>query len=409
MARTWYLHLFKLRLILDFLFALNVAFAAGYGIFSFSIQKSITSVRPKGSGFLYCFLRGAARISDLLHRPNWNPRYHGVAIPLWWPIAVQVAFVISALCVGVILAVLISPLFSRFPKLLILNVSRDFVALLALPILNLWILGVPDWRLPPTGILLPIPTIELVLFGAFMGLCRWGSIRTWVIGSIIFLHYCYWAPIFQHDEFPMRSAGLWVLMIVNASYAGVWAWDVRKRASVAGRSESRRLSNKWRLASAVISAVVLVRLWAPGRGYVLARAKDPASLTIAMERSQPDYTVTIHGTGAVEYVGYRFVHVRGVERATITQDQVRQLLGGFDRADFFTLEDRAFWFAYHSSRLGVTISVDGKSKQVWSDRNYTWPGDSEQARFVKAAEAIDKIVGTDRWVKCEREDQMCRF
>jgi hypothetical protein len=73
----------------------------------------------------------------------------------------------------------------------------------------------------------------------------------------------------------------------------------------------------------------------------------------------------------------------------------------FDQADFFNLEDRAFAWGFHTSRVGVRIAIDGKSKEVWSDAYHIGSKSGLQARFVEATVAIDKAVGTDQWVKCD--------
>src|SRR6266481_4782769 len=41
------------------------------------------------------------------------------------------------------------------------------------------------------------------------------------------------------------------------------------------------------------------------------------------------------------------------------------------------------------------------SKEVWSDAYHIGSKSGLQARFVEAADAIDKAVGTDQWVKCD--------
>jgi hypothetical protein len=53
------------------------------------------------------------------------------------------------------------------------------------------------------------------------------------------------------------------------------------------------------------------------------------------------------------------------------------------------------------SRVGVKITIDGKTQEVWSDSYHIGTKSGLQARFVEAAAAIDKAVGTDQWVKCD--------
>jgi hypothetical protein len=76
------------------------------------------------------------------------------------------------------------------------------------------------------------------------------------------------------------------------------------------------------------------------------------------------------------------------------------ILAGFDRANFFGLEDQALAWGYHTARVRVRISVEGKTKEVSSDMYYIGAKSGLQARFVDAAANLDRIIGTDRWVKC---------
>jgi uncharacterized protein DUF6438 len=152
--------------------------------------------------------------------------------------------------------------------------------------------------------------------------------------------------------------------------------------------------------------VALAGLWVPDKGYVLVRAKDPESLNIEMWRKDcqircPVYKVTIQANGTVDYVGDHFVRDRGPEEVVISKDQIHTLLVDFDQVHFFNLEDRAFAWGFHTSRVGVRITIDGKTKEVWSDTYYIGSKSGLQARFVEATVAIDKAVGTDQWVKCD--------
>ena len=109
------------------------------------------------------------------------------------------------------------------------------------------------------------------------------------------------------------------------------------------------------------------------------------------------YTVTVHGNGAVSMLEEHFVKVQTKNHVV---DQIRSILEEFDRADFFSLEEQAFAWGYHSSRVNVRITVDGKNKEVSSDTYHIGAKYGSQAKFVAAAAAIDEIVRTDRWVKC---------
>jgi hypothetical protein len=114
----------------------------------------------------------------------------------------------------------------------------------------------------------------------------------------------------------------------------------------------------------------------------------------------PVYKITVHGNGEVEYVGEYFVKVRGAQASSLNEEQIQAALVGFDRADFFSLEDQAFAWGYHAARVRVRITVDGKTKEVSSDTYHIGAKSGLQAKFVDAAANLDSIIGTDRWVKC---------
>jgi hypothetical protein len=133
-------------------------------------------------------------------------------------------------------------------------------------------------------------------------------------------------------------------------------------------------SSKWVLVSSALALAALGALWLPGKGYVLVHAKDPESLNIEMWRTDcqircPVYKVTIQGNGTVDYVGEHFVRDRGPEQVVISKDKIHTLLVDFDQADFFNLEDRAFAWGFHTSRVmerpkkfGATPIISGRNQ-----------------------------------------------
>jgi len=159
------------------------------------------------------------------------------------------------------------------------------------------------------------------------------------------------------------------------------------------------------LAAVAVSMAGLGALRLPGSVYSLVRTKNRDSLTIETWHSNcqigcPVYKITVHGNGAVEYVGEQFVKVRGSQASSLNEKQMQAVLAGFDRADFFSLEDQAFAWGYHSARVSVRITVDGKTKEVRGDTYDIGAKSGLQAKFVAAVANLDRIIGTDRWVKC---------
>lgn len=109
--------------------------------------------------------------------------------------------------------------------------------------------------------------------------------------------------------------------------------------------------------------------------------------------SCPVYVVTVHGNGDVEYVGTRFVRTKGLQKTKVKPEQVAQMLDVLGRASLFALKDRAFSWCFDTPRVSVSVSTDGHGKRVSSDASCSGAKSGLQARFVQAADQIDKIFG----------------
>ena len=73
-------------------------------------------------------------------------------------------------------------------------------------------------------------------------------------------------------------------------------------------------------------------------------ASTPLDVVITLERTPcfgtcPAYTVTVNGRGQVIYEGRDFVRVKGTHRTTIDPKAVETLVGEFQGAKFFELEN----------------------------------------------------------------------
>ncbi len=128
---------------------------------------------------------------------------------------------------------------------------------------------------------------------------------------------------------------------------------------------------------------------------------DWNSLRITLSRTLcygtcPDYSVEIHGDGAVIYTGNRYVAVTGVEKSRISMDGVRELLDLFRKADYFSLRDEYAARVTDNPTFFTSISFDGKTKKV---RNYVgWEVGIPQG-VTNIEEAIDRIADTYKWIK----------
>lgn len=311
------------------------------------------SVSDEGYNFLYAFFRGAVRINDLLHIRSSYPFFGPLPNP-GSQVGSEIMFVLSVLCLAI-------PLFATLRL-----VSRTRVSQL--------ILG------PFAGI--------LALF-AVPFFCLYGNSYRFHLALIPFYDlYSPWLLFFTYPLSLLLSLLFWKAL-PDPQSAKIDTWL------------SRSL-----FASSGASLLLLAALWLPGRGYSLVRANHPEFLTIKMSRERcrgscPVYSVTVHGDGNVEYVGEEYVLDRGPRAEVLSKEQFQALLQKFDNANFFALEDRAFAWGSDTPRVRVSISVDGRTKEVSSDAYFTGAKSGAQDLFVQAAAELDNVVGTSGWVKCD--------
>lgn len=134
---------------------------------------------------------------------------------------------------------------------------------------------------------------------------------------------------------------------------------------------------------------------------------------ITLERSAcfgecPVYSVTIRGTGEVEYEGKRFVSTIGRETGRISEQELVDLLNRFLDANFFDALPRyetkhelflrsdgmLEWREWRctdlpSTTIGLRLGTNSQSVYLY----YYYPDQLKQL-----ADAIDAAAGTDQWV-----------
>ena len=356
------LHLFtrkQLRPYHEGLFAWNLASF----LFSIIFLKHAKTVgisfgRSDAYAFFYRYFRGAVRINNFFHLKSSNHAYGPIPNP-GSQVGLEFMYLLSVLCLAILFLKLLrfvrSPHFSR----LILNGLAGIFALFAAPFLYLYAHPFRfDWA--------PVPFYELL------------------------------APRLLLLTLPC-SIVLWLLYLkVNG--------EEQLAVSRKGRF------NMLHLASASASLLILLALWLPAPGKSLVHARHPESLSIEMSRTHcqlgcPIYTISLDGDGNVKYVGEEYVRDRGPHTETLSKEQLQALLQKFDAAGFFSLADRAFAWGYHTPRVRISISVDGRKKEVSSDTYYAGAKYGPQDLFVQAAAELDRVTNSDRWVKC---DGLCR-
>jgi len=357
--------------------------------------------------YVYYFLRAAVRVSNFLHLRPSDPSAR-------WPnaggeLGVELAFGISTVCMGVVFFFLFQ--FVRGPRILgpILSTFAGSIVLLAFPAAYTLIFD-RAWTNPTLSSTRSVAIPELICACALFLVYIVRPFTIWAMGILMLLHYCFWILVLFGNGGVSTIYGnippLILLLLIPLGGIG-WLLHLKTVPQDSSATLQGGYGHKWiwMLVGLVVSAMGLGALWLPSRGYSLVHAQSPDSLSLEMWRSTcqigcPVYTVTIRGSGTVDYVGEQFVRVRGPERSFLSQEQIHTILEGFDRADFFSLEDKAFAWGYHTSWVGVKITIDGKTKEVRSDMYHVGSKSGSQAKFVEAAAAIDKVVGTDQWVKC---------
>lgn len=398
----------QLRRLNEVLLSLNLALVA---LYCYVVRSFFAAGYSNGTSdaytFLYYFFRAAVRLNRLLkYQSSDSEKY------IRWPnaggrLGVELAFALTTIFLGVLLLTVLrvmrkSPRYNNA-----LRSFGGFVFVLAFPSTHVLVLSQSGNRTLTSAFSMAIPELLCAAVVSVVYLLR--PFAEWAMGILLLLHYVLWALIYHgtgetdtlYGPIPPR-----LLLLLIPIGGVVWLYYSRASRSDSKIELSEKPWSKQLLIALVVSLAGLGALLLSGPGYGLVHTKHPDSLTIETWHSTcqmgcPVYKVTIHGNKAVKYWGEHFVKVRGEQVSSLSAEQMQTVLAGFDRADFFNLEDQAFAWGYHTARVSVRITVDGKTKDVSSDTYHVGAKSGLQARFVEAAADLDKIVGTDRWVKCD--------
>lgn len=409
----------------ELLFAANIASAVGYAL-SLYVSRSVAPWPPMNDEGYY-FLRAALRLSDILHLGAANPvSTHAVARGesiLWNQTAIGTTFVITVCSAAAVVLLLLRGLSLNSGTHATFRRIAAFAALFASPTgclvvrsLTLqWPSGLGTGEGPAESalfwFLFSIFVGELFVFLVLFLTGRKRSISAWVSGPLLLLHSALWG-FFLFQSLPIYIRGaravylihvvLWLIPSMGAAWL-LYVWPgPGTQPELSGKSEI----GKWTIVPAMFGTVALLVLWLPSRSHAVFQPKDPKSAVIVLSRgpcfgSCPAYTISIHGDGAVEYQGQRFVKVSGKQTASLNSQDFANILHRLDQVHFFTLEDRAFTWCFDTSSVSITVSVDGKTKSVVSDAGCSGAKSGLQDEFVRVTDDIDKIVGSSRWVRCD--------
>jgi hypothetical protein len=133
----------------------------------------------------------------------------------------------------------------------------------------------------------------------------------------------------------------------------------------------------------------------------------PRDLVIVLERGVcygtcPAYKLTITANGSVEFEGRHYVKKKGAVNATISREQLKRLIAEFEKAKYFTLQDR-----YVDEKDGcasvetdhpmvdTSITIAGKTKSI---KHYTGCQGPPVLEGLTALEnKIDEVVNSSQW------------
>jgi uncharacterized protein DUF6438 len=135
----------------------------------------------------------------------------------------------------------------------------------------------------------------------------------------------------------------------------------------------------------------------------------PQDLMITLERTEcygtcPVYKLTITADGAVVFEGRRFVIEEGKTiKSAIPQKRLKELMAGFDRVRFFSLEDeytnnrRVCERSRTDQPSAITsIRINGKSKTINHYNGCSGPKVPKE--LTELEDKIDEIVNTAQWL-----------
>jgi hypothetical protein len=129
------------------------------------------------------------------------------------------------------------------------------------------------------------------------------------------------------------------------------------------------------------------------------------STVISLERSMcfgscPDYTLRLHGSGRVEYVGRHFVCDFGERESTADTLEVRRLVEAMLTAGFIGLTWNPGVLMTDGETVVTTLHHDGRASRVSH-----YHGDSGAPRWLSSMEEeIDRVAGSARRLPITGED-----
>ena len=132
-------------------------------------------------------------------------------------------------------------------------------------------------------------------------------------------------------------------------------------------------------------------------------APDYSDLVITLERTAcfgacPVYKLTIYGDGRVVYEGQQFVAVTGQQTATLTAEQVQELVNEIEKANYFALKDDYTALVTDMPSVITSVTLNGKAKTI---NHYGYCGadfDEAPKELCDLELQIDAVTNSAQWV-----------
>lgn len=373
----------------------------------------------------YYLLRAAIRVDDILHFAQTNAvttealRRHSQNS--WTLIAgLELTILISMFAAMMVVLVFLRISPNAWHRVIMGNRCSGFLAFFALPLSYLctrsWRAG-PDLAFSPyadTAVESQLARLfwlllaaDVICFAVLSLVARVRPLSTWTSSVLLVLHCVFWLTVTAMSSPLSLVSGVASLSIVAFPFSGaVWLRYFKMTEESAAATAGTRRVGKWKVAITVAFCLMLLAIWYPGRAYSLAHPRSIGSVSIEMSRgpcfgSCPIYSLTLHGDGLVEYRGIRFVGIKEAQTARINVEELMLVLRDLERMHFFTVEDRAFQWAYDSPSVTISVSVDGRQKRVTADGVcFAGLNGGPKTSILRIADEIDEIVGSKQWVQC---------
>lgn len=154
-----------------------------------------------------------------------------------------------------------------------------------------------------------------------------------VLIPILLFHYAFWTATLWPEArvwfYPPYAQYLLLLIFPFSAFV----WMRSRQEPLQGIPDiGGNQPGMWLWIAAVGAFLVLWAVWSPNNSPQLTRPRDRDSLTVQLSRGPcfgacPNYTITIHGSGQLEYVGRMHTRIQGQRSSSIHPQQVVEILG----------------------------------------------------------------------------------